>query len=76
MKRRFEYENPSTPIWLFVETVSSLPNNLVPHRFRQVLVNPGVVEEVTEHHKIFWPLVIPLVALLHVHLFASDRFFG
>ena len=77
MKRRFEHENPSAPIRLFVETVPSLPNDLVSHRFRQVLANPRVVQEVTEHHKILWPLVLPFLALLHVRLlFAGNLSFG
>ena len=57
--RRFENEHSSAPIWLFVETVPSPPNNFVPHRTCQVLADSRRVQEVTEHHKILWPLVLP-----------------
>jgi hypothetical protein len=75
MKRRFENEHPSASVWLFVETVPGPPNNFVPHRFRQVLVDSRRVQEVTEHHKILWPLVLPLLALLHASLLITGNWF-
>jgi hypothetical protein len=77
MVRCFENEYPSASIRLFVETVSSPPNNFVSHCFCQVLVDPRGAQEVTEHHKILRPLVLPLLTLLYVCLLAtSDQFLG
>lgn len=73
MKGCFENEHPSASVWLFVETVPGPPNNFVSHRFRQVLVDSRGVQEVTEHNKVLWPLVLPLLTLLHARLLIADN---
>ena len=74
VKRRFENKHPSASIWLFVKTVPGPPNDVVSHRLCQILVDPRGIQEVTEHHEILWPLVLPLLAFLYVRLVAGNRF--
>ena len=72
VKGRFENEHSSASLWLFVEPEPFPPNDFIPHRFCQVLADPGGVQEVTEHYEIFWPFVLPLPALLQAGLLATD----
>ena len=73
MKGRFKNEDPPASIWLFIETTSSPPNDFVPHRLRQVLADPRGVQEVTEHHDVLRPLVLPLLTFLYVCLLVTDN---
>lgn len=72
MKGRFEDENASGAVWLFVEAIPGPPNDFVPHRLRQVVADAGGVQEVAEHHEILWPFVLPPFALLLLLLLTAD----
>ena len=72
VKGCLENEDSSASLWFFIDTVPGPPSDAVSHRFCQVLADPGGIQEVTEHYKVFGPLVLPLIAFFHVYLLTAD----